>query len=404
MNSNINFLGYYLHFTEHGHLEICSCNDLCSNKLNGKIVVNNIFSEGYASAERHVNILCSHYDIQYIVISADPFCLPLNHAKWFRSLPFPKGLILCDTHHGTKPLSRSLQFCKVCRVNSIILRFNQRHSKLFQKHKIWSDATIISPDLHLTIKKYSGIAEQILKKYDSNIEESDLKNKFKESPGNIKTIFVGNMKNAHPFRKYQIQLLENAGFKIATTITPGVSEMIESMREYEVGLNLPLNGDFNRRFIETMMSNRYVFSEYIPKSQRVFPFNYLLRSAVYFLYTNDGVLKIDYGNLNSWPEKVINRDPLRTLLHLYKSGYDEHILHNYHKSLLNSKDKHQSEIYDYFRDSVEYYEKGMDMNINPLSISKNEACKFMNSATHHSEKLGIDLNDELFRLKSLSRT
>ena len=175
---------------------------------------------------------------------ADPFCIPLIHAKWFTSLPFPKGLILCDTHHGENPLSRTLEFCKLCKINSIVLRFNQRHEQLFRTHNIWTDATVVSPDLHLTIKSYINNEDRILRNDEERIKEATLRNKFKDSPNLIKTVFIGNMKNAHPFRKYQIQLLENAGFEVATKVTPGVPEMLRELKENDVGLNLPLNGDF----------------------------------------------------------------------------------------------------------------------------------------------------------------
>ena len=148
------------------------------------------------------------------------------------------------------------------------------------------------------------------------------------------------------------------------------------------------------------MSNRYVFSEYIPKSQRIFLLIIFMLCNI-LLYRKDGKLDIKYQHLNSQTENGYAWS-LKNTLNFCRSGYDEHILINCHNSLIGSVDKFNNEVYDNLHDSVRYYEIGMNMNISPLSVSKSEACQFIRSAKYHSEKLRIDLNDELFRIRALS--
>jgi hypothetical protein len=391
---------HYLHITEHGGLEICNSSALCNNILNGYLVYPDLLAEPFGFIERVISSLIRSRNIQYLVISADPFCLPENHAHLFSLLPLPKGLILCDTHHGYKPVSRSLKFCINANIQSVLLRFNQRHANFFRINGIWSDATVLSPDLHqIALRKLSALdctsdsATESLFDYRSDLHSyRDILSK----PG----LFVGSTARMHPFRSCQVSLLRHKNIHFDVKSTPNAESMIELLSSYEWGLNLPLNGDYNRRFIEILLADIPVLSERLPRSQCIFPFSLLHRHVVSFNYM-PGVQEIEIEpSANSSNRKYLSLSPLQEILRLVSCGYDAGILSSFDSSLRRDCSERVARDNSPIIADIELYDECLECNINPLVSSPQEARRLLSRAGRISMDLKLKPEEEFLRLSA----
>ena len=391
----------YLHITEHGGLEVCNSTHLQNNNLNGHLLHPGFLAETDAFIETTIAKLVFRYNIGYLVISADPFCLPERHSRLFSSVPLPKGLILCDTHHGKQPVSRSLRFCINSKIQSVLLRFNQRHAHFFRQNGIWSDATVLSPDLHqialakLRLLSATSPAIRSKPKTCSNHTSSDYKATL-SSPG----LFVGSVARLHPFRSHQFALLRSGDVEIDVRRTPNVQQMIESLSAYAWGLNLPLNGDFNRRFIEILLADVPVLSESLPLSQCHFPFSLLLRHAIFFDYEH-GLQQIQIRCpplISTSPMPKLS--PLQELLRLVRSGYDSSILSSFDLSLRQDLSGQITDFSQSTYADLQVYDICLENNINPLAIARHDAYQLLDHANSISQKLNLNVHDEFMRLNS----
>ena len=390
----------YIHITEYGDLEICTSAELCKNNLNGKLVYPSLLAESFSAIERIILRLIHLYNIKYLVISADPFCLPESHATLFSLLPIPRGLILCDTHHGHRPVSRSLRFCINAKVQSVLLRFNQRHANIFRSNGIWADSTVLSPDLHqLALRK--------LRTFDR--KDRDAREKLVHHRRNLLShreiisqlgLFVGNTTRIHPFRSYQMKLLREKNIQFDIKSTPNAQCMIELLSTYEWGLNLPLNGDYNRRFIEILLADIPVFAEQLPRSQCIFPFTLLQRHVISFYYL-PGLqeIKIDASFYRSI-DKPLFLSPLNEILRLVSCGYDAAILASFDSSLRRDfSDRISNEKNSIFAD-IELYDECLLFNTNPLVVSQQEARQLMSRAARIGPSLKLLPDEEFLRLNA----
>jgi len=390
----------YLHITEHGGLEICNSTVLSQNNLNGSLVYPHLLAESFGFIEEFILKIIRSKSIHYLVISADPFCLPEKFARFFSLLPLPKGLILCDTHHGYRPVSRSLKFCIEANIQSVLLRFNQRHANIFRANGIWADATVLSPDLHQIAlrklrkfkRKNNSGPDGLMYFRRNSLDYGDVLSK----PG----LFVGSTERMHPFRSCQISLLREKNIKFDVKSTPNAESMIELLSTYEWGLNLPLNGDYNRRFIEILLADIPVLSEHLPRSQCIFPFSLLHRHVISFNYL-PGVREIEIqspDNLSSG--HALSLSPLHEILRLVGCGYDAAVLSSFDSSLRSDLSGRLNNGKNSIIADIELYDECLQCNINPLAISPLEARKLLSRAGSISNDLRLIPEDEFLRLNA----
>ena len=391
----------YLHLTEQGHLELCQSSDLCANRLNGLLLYPSILSEEPGFIERTISSLIHTQQASYLIISADPFCLPEQYSRLFALVPIPKGLILCDTHHGKSPLLRSLRFCIAANIQSVLIRFNQRHIDLFRLNGIWAESTVLSPDLHqIALEKILRLER--LNRQTEFFNHREQKSIFRKTQDSLSKpgLFVGNIASIHPFRSRQFSLLRAGGILFDIKTTPNAKSMIDTLSSYSWGLNLPLNGDFNRRFIEILLADIPVLSEHIPASQRHFPFSRLLRHVTFFGYT-DGLNSIKvYGSNRSEVADKAGGSPLYDLLCLVKSGYDNSVLSSYDRSLRQDMTHNINSIDSRLANQLQLYDECLSQNINPCSMSISEARQLISKARSLEMMLNTTVEDEFNRLGS----
>ena len=190
-----------------------------------------------------------------IFANIDPFSnLKLINAT-LRFLPFRKVASVSDTHHGTLPVTRVAYFCCSSGIDSIILRFNQRHACWFERLGISTFPTIFSPDLSFLIQ--SGIMSELL-----------------NSPRDKGVIHVGALSQHHILRKKIYLQLRDKGL-VDWNRYPNAKDMLNSMANYKASLNISLNLDFNRRIIESMIAGCQVLSDEIEEAQLCHPFSLL---------------------------------------------------------------------------------------------------------------------------------
>lgn len=387
----------YLHITERGDLEVCKSSNLCLNILNGKILYPGLLFEDPALIERTIIKLINLFHISYLIISADPFCLPEKYSKLFALIPLPKGLILCDTHHGRRPLSRSICFCISANIQSVLLRFNQRHANLFRRNGIWCDTTIFSPDLYqIALIKASQYTSKISRSFTVCNTESlrPPEYQFLNNTG----LFVGSLASIHPFRAHQISLLQDLNISFDLRTTPSVDSMIGTLASYPWGLNLPLNGDFNRRFIEILLADIPVLSESIPLSQRQFPFSCLFKHITSFEY-RDGLNTITLPSTEvAYKYQASHHSPLQTILGLVNSSYDNFILIAFDRSLRGDASYKINQDQNKHLSSLLLYDECISLNSNPLSVCRVDAAKLLIEARSLQASLDVNISDEFQRL------
>jgi hypothetical protein len=387
----------YLHITERGDLEKCTSTDLCSNILNGTLLFPGFLCQDPIFIERTIAGLIHSSHISYLIISADPFCLPEAHSQLLASIPLPKGLILCDSHHGSRPLSRSISFCISAKIQSVLLRFNQRHAELFRLNGIWCDTTIFSPDLYqIALSKITQYWPKnstcTLKANPQSLSQCDSQSLQRSG------LFVGSLARIHPFRAHQIGLLKASRISFDVKTTPSVTSMINALSSYPWGLNLPLNGDFNRRFIEILLADIPVLSEPIPSSQCQFPFSRIFKHITTFEY-RDGLNTIALpSTARANDAQAVQRSPLRTILALAKSSYDHFVLKAFDRSLRADAGNKINQNPRKYLSELALYDECITRNINPFTLCRVDAASLLRDAQSIQAPLGINVSDEFYRL------
>ena len=390
----------YFHLTEFGSLELCCLSDLTQNKLNGQLIDIKFLGRGCRDREILLASYSAVCDILFLVISVDPFHLPVADAHWLSSLKLPIGLILSDTHHGRQPLTRVVDFCLTSNVQSILLRFNQRHARIFQCLGIWADATVFSPDLFLLATD---------KLTEEKSQQSSRIGSFRDNTfSSLRLrhgIFMGSATRMHPYRASQLDLLKSCEYSFDVRSTPNPVAMIDLMSTYAWGLNLPLNGDFNRRFIEILLADIPVLSERIPRSQLVFPFSLLARHMSFFdCFPRLNTIKLcdPFGVCNDTLQpNQSKRSPLQTLLFLLKSGYDQSVLGSFANSLISKRIGFHD--FDEVRVSkaLRLYDQCLQLNSNPGGVEVRSAVSLLVQADRECTLFGLDVFDVFFRLSSI---
>ncbi len=137
----------------------------------------------------------------------------------------PKVLLVGDTHHTPRPLTRAIQLALSQPWDLVVLEFNQHHLKWFHEAGVFNAVYIpcltISPiDIPPPAKRTRGV------------------------------VFAGNVGPDHVYRRKIMAALECAGVKIE--YVQGTREQCaKAYNEAMVSLNISLNGDFNLRNYES---------------------------------------------------------------------------------------------------------------------------------------------------------
>jgi hypothetical protein len=113
--------------------------------------------------------------------------------------------------------------------------------------------------------------------------------------------------------------------------TPNPLSMIELMADYSWALNLPLNGDFNRRFVECFLARTCIISEQIPDSQLFFPYS-LFKNSILFFRNPDEIPGLLLNNRDKL--EFLARSNFKRCVDLFDAGYEESILADFVKPLV----------------------------------------------------------------------
>ena len=375
---------------EFGDIELCLQSELAMNILSGKVIYQGLLSCTPETVTMILDEMISRVNAEFLMISGDPYCLPMDYANAFGAIDLPKGLIMCDTHHGDRPLTKTIEFCYSAKVQSVLLRFNQRHVGLLEAAGLWCDATVVSPDL---VRLFKESMKQ------ESLPNRGVRRVWHKETLNSRGTFVGNMENAHPFRKYQFELLRQAQIEVIATKTNGVVEMINKLKQANWGLNLPLNGDFNRRYVEIMLADNLVFTERIPRSQMMFPFS-LFKDHIHTFSYKKGLEEVEIGSQAGMPELWVgNRSPVETLGKIIDAGIDEMILQGFAISL-RKKRPLEVEAPKQYINAIRCYEECLMANKNPLVLSRKEAADLIIWNKPCGEEIKLDMREEFHRLYS----
>ena len=244
----------YIHLNELDQIEICDTTQLVSNVLNGKVAFQIDWSRS-DSIYKQISDLIKKHDAKFFIVSFDPFSLKDDcMSKIVSRIEIPKAAIICDLHHGQWPLRRAIQFLLLGDIKTCLIRFNQRYLRLFEEAGISAFTTFYSPDLSKLLKQIN--IDYII----SN-----------ERVGNI--CFVGKSRSAyHKARGLILDQIRAKHIDIDIKTSNGPADMIQVLSNYSSSLNITLNGDFNRRFVESWLSGCRVIVEHLPNSQLIYPF------------------------------------------------------------------------------------------------------------------------------------
>lgn len=256
-------LSYYLLVSSKLEILLCNFHDFYSYDFSGRRLFGIIDYSSHSNFLDAIYQAISEYKPRLLLVSIDPFILKPQHEILLQEINLPIGAIICDTHHGTRPISRILELCIKANIRSVLLQFNHRHHIFFEKLGIPVSCSFFSPDLYSFIASASS---PFLKKSDEG-KVYFAKRTECESGG----VFIGSASNVHRYRRLLLEKINLMGLRLDICRTPDPLSMIRLMSGYSWSLNLPLNGDFNRRFVESFMSFTGVISEFIPSSQFFFP-------------------------------------------------------------------------------------------------------------------------------------
>ena len=220
---------YYLHINEWFSLELCTYNELIDNHLTGRVIYSGLHRLDPIESSDLVHEYARIYSCNFVITSIDPFLLNDFHFKILSKLTIAKGLIICDTHHGFQPLTRIFKLVEICGVRSVLLRFNQRHERLFHHVGCWAGTTVLSPDLH-----HSLVSTQEFDNCPNN-------------PLNPGGVFVGGSGTPGTRRHDIIKAIDKSNSSNVRRLTTRDKwHMFDVLSQYSYSVNIPLNGDFNR--------------------------------------------------------------------------------------------------------------------------------------------------------------
>ena len=219
-----------------------------------------------------------------LILNIDPFSLFSFNVSVIEKVNCPKVAIICDTHHGILPLSRSIAFCLRLSIKTVILRFNQRHKSWFESFGISCYCTLLSPDLFNYINNHGFI---------SPFSQPDRTNKL---------LSVGRLSPAH---KYRYQILSNISqdSELTSVIdhknTATFTEMIDLLYRYSFSFNASLNLDFNRRLIESTIAGTICISDSLESLQFSGFFEIFKESILWYDDINQlkNIISSSYGEI-----------------------------------------------------------------------------------------------------------
>lgn len=180
----------------------------------------------------------------------------------------PKLLIIGDTHHLNSPIQTLLNYAKEEKFDFVMTIPNPRHLHYFQEAGIKN--TFWIPTFHI-----DPHPQQISQNYENLIS------------------FVGQARQFHPYRRYILDQVKEAGFSINQQQAPR-PEAAKIYANSLISLNISLNGDLNMRVFEVLSSGGFLLTDRLSKQTRL---NEVLEEGKHFVsYENETDLidKITY--------------------------------------------------------------------------------------------------------------
>ncbi len=155
-------------------------------------------------------------------------CRPTNLA----GVKCPKVLLVGDTHHTHRPLTRAIQQALAEPWDLVVLEFNPQHVHWFTevgvKNVVYIPCFTISPyDIPPPAKRTRGVT------------------------------FVGNVGPDHHYRRYVLAELKRRGVDVEVISGVTREQAARIYNESVASLNIPLNGDWNLRNEEIVAAGGY---------------------------------------------------------------------------------------------------------------------------------------------------
>jgi hypothetical protein len=178
-----------------------------------------------------------------------------------------KLLVLGDTHHMDGPISSMLQYCENEAFTHITTMYDRQHLHFFEKTKF---------DPKIAWFPVASVVER-----RSHVQHN---RRFRVS-------LLGNYGSAHAYRKKIIQTLEKKPINLICGVRSN-SEAFNIFSSSLINLNVSLNGDFNLRTHEILMSGGFLLTDQLSEESG---FNILLR---------DGEECVTYESIRDLNEKL----------------------------------------------------------------------------------------------------
>lgn len=380
--------GVYLTITVNWELQVCKIRDLKDYVLEGDIVGGKLNTLGAVAFADYMKAIIEQYSCRFVVVQLDPFYLRIEHMTHLSVLSIPMGAIVCDTHHGYKPLSRLIKLFGVAPFTAVLLQFNQRHELLFRLIGIDVYSSFFSPDMYryINMGKIKGLIKSNGKLEIVDRVRSDIKDKG---------VFIGNLSPHHKYRIKLLKLLQEEGLEFDVLVTRNACDMINVTSKYKWALNLPLNGDFNRRFLESMLADVPILSEKIPSSQFLHePFK-MTQKHIFSFERPEGAMGISANVKN------LNKSrPQETIATIYNSGYERQVLEKFCDSIENNRLLGKKRGIKQISDAFIYctaYEELLALSLDPSSYSMQEIDSLVYKNRQLVSEL-YDIGDEFHRL------
>lgn len=323
IDSKSDYVDYYLLLIGGLNVLLCKTDDLFRYDFSGRQLFRMSDFSDLRGFREAIKKSISQFKIKFLLVSVDPFILTPMHEELLMNLEVSIGAIVCDTHHGIKPLSRILEFCINANVRSILLQFNQRHRVFFERLFMPVSCSFFSPDL------YNFISNAQLPSMARSQHELITQRESRMS--NTRGVFVGSVSDVHRYRQYLLKKVCAMGIQLDILRAPNPLSMIGLMSNYSWALNLPLNGDFNRRFVECFLSSTCMISESIPSSQLFFPYSLFKNSIIFFRDPSEipGLLRASRDRIENYARLNFKR-----CLDLYETNYEIIVLQDFIKPLI----------------------------------------------------------------------
>jgi tetratricopeptide (TPR) repeat protein len=155
----------------------------------------------------------------------------------------PRILLLGDTHHQAQPLQRAIEYAKAEPWDAVVVMYDRHHIPVLQAAGVKN------------VRWFPGLTFPFT--------DQEVKAARQDSRGTF-LAFLGQALQFHPRRSRYLKALDAAGVPVAHLTNVDQRQVPAFYGSHRVGLNMPLNGDFNLRTFEIVASGAALLTERLP--------------------------------------------------------------------------------------------------------------------------------------------